>query len=118
MDLKPLRKHCAAKPGSYEDFPFDDVTMVIKTGGKMFGLIALEKNPLEISLKCNPYLAESLQKQYPAIRSGYHLNKKHWITILLDGSLAESKIYELIDLSYQLVFDKLTEQKKAEIRKI
>ncbi len=115
MELKQLRKYLASKPGSYEDFPFDESTMVIKIHSKMFALIGLEHHPLQISLKCDPYLAESLRMQYKAVSAGYHLNKRHWNSVVLDGSISKKIVCEMIDHSYQLVFDKLTKKNKAEI---
>ena len=115
MNLSEIRKYFAQKRGSYEDFPFDETTLVIKIKGKMFALIALEKNPLQINLKCDPYLAESLRQQYTAVSAGYHMNKRHWNSIVLDGSIPDNVILEMIDHSYKLVFDKLTKKKKAEI---
>ena len=115
MELDQLRKYLATKLGSYEDFPFDETTMVIKIKNKMFALIALEKDPLQISLKCNPFRAESLRIRYSSITSGYHLNKRHWNTVVLDGSIPTKVVLEMIDHSYQLVFDKLTIKNKAAI---
>jgi len=118
MNLAQLRHYFSTKAGSYEDFPFDGSTMVIKIQSKMFALIALEKDPLEISLKCDPYLAESLRMQYKAVTAGYHLNKRHWNSVVLDGSISKKVVCEMIDHSYQLVFDKLTKKNKAEIEKL
>ncbi|RKX88441.1 MAG: MmcQ/YjbR family DNA-binding protein [Candidatus Cloacimonadota bacterium] len=118
MNLAQLRNYFTTKAGSFEDFPFDETTMVIKIQNKMFALIALEKDPLEISLKCDPYLAESFRTQYKAVSAGYHLNKRHWNSIVLDGSIPNKVVLEMIDHSYQLVFDKLTKKNKAEIEKL
>ncbi len=115
MKFIDLRKCLASKTGSYEDFPFDESTMVIKIQSKMFALIGLEHDPLQISLKCDPYLAESFRMQYKAVTAGYHLNKRHWNSVVLDGSIPEKVVLEMIDHSYQLVFDKLTKKQKNEI---
>ncbi|MDO9576282.1 MAG: MmcQ/YjbR family DNA-binding protein [Candidatus Cloacimonadales bacterium] len=115
MNLKQLRKYFALKPGAYEDFPFDDVTMVIKVGNKMFALIGLDAEPLCINLKCDPMLAVELRQLYPAVIPGYHMNKTHWNTVILDGSIPEKIIKKMIDDSYDLVFKSLTKKVREKI---
>jgi predicted DNA-binding protein (MmcQ/YjbR family) len=102
-DLEELRAYLAAHAGAYEDMPFGPETLVFKVGGKMFGLIALEQAPLNISLKCDPLKAEHLREAYPAIALPRYLDKRHWNTIRLDGSLPDGLVPALIDESYQLV---------------
>lgn len=111
MDLKSLKNYCSAKPGSYETFPFDFQTLVFKVGSKMFLLTDIYENPLKINVKCDPDLADILRQGYPAITPGYHMNKRHWNTILLDGTIPDSQIERYIDDSYDLVVKSL---KKAE----
>jgi predicted DNA-binding protein (MmcQ/YjbR family) len=94
---------CAAKPGAVEDYPFGDAVAVFKVGGKMFALIPLGTGPADVSLKCDPARALELRRQYAAITAGYHLNKRHWNTVQLDGSVPEDEVIELIDHSYDLV---------------
>lgn len=94
---------CSAKPGSVEDYPFGDQVAVFKVVGKMFALVTLGPLPGSASLKCDPELAADLRRRYAAITAGYHLNKRHWNTVTLDGSVPEDELLELIDHSYELV---------------
>ncbi len=103
MDAAELRRCCLAHPGAVEDFPFGPENSVFKVGGKMFALSALDRTPLEVSVKCEPELAVDLRDSYDAIRPGYHLNKRHWNTITLDDSLADQLVRDLIEDSYDLV---------------
>jgi predicted DNA-binding protein (MmcQ/YjbR family) len=98
-----LRAVCLALPGAVEEFPFGPETSVFKVAGKIFALAALEADPLSVSLKCEPELAAQLRLDYPAIRPGYHLNKRHWNTVTVDGSLPERMVRELIEDSYDLI---------------
>ena len=103
--LEDLREYCNSKPGATEDFPFDEVTLVIKVRGKMFALMATDQDPdtPSINLKCEPALAEMLRETYPAGVPGYHMNKRHWNTVIVDGTIQEPEIYEMIDHSYEQV---------------
>jgi predicted DNA-binding protein (MmcQ/YjbR family) len=92
-----------SQPGAIEDFPFGPEHSVFKVGGKMFAISALERTPLEVSLKCEPELAVELRNTYEAIRPGYHLNKRHWNTLTLDGTLPDKFVRELVEDSYDLV---------------
>jgi predicted DNA-binding protein (MmcQ/YjbR family) len=94
---------CLRRRDSVEEFPFGPRTSVFKVGGKMFALSALDATPLSVSVKCDPELGERLRASYPAIVPGYHLNKRHWITITLDGSVADELVAQLIEDSYDLV---------------
>lgn len=107
MDAEALRTACLQFRGSEETFPFGFETSVFKVAGKMFALSRLGAEPLSVSLKCEPLLAEQLREAHPAITAGYHLNKRHWNTILLDGSLPDEMIGELIEDSYDLVVSAL-----------
>jgi predicted DNA-binding protein (MmcQ/YjbR family) len=102
-----LRQWCLAHAGAVEDFPFGPATSVFKVAGKMFALSALDRTPLEVSVKCEPELAVDLRESYAAIRPGYHLNKRHWNTITLDGSLSDQLVRDLIEDSYDLVANAL-----------
>jgi predicted DNA-binding protein (MmcQ/YjbR family) len=90
-------------PDSTLDYPFGENTAVYKVNDKMFALVAEKSDPVRLSLKCDPLLAETLREKYESVLPGYHLNKKHWNTILLTGQLSREEIQDLIRLSYQLV---------------
>ncbi len=94
---------CLAFPGSEQTFPFGHETSVFKVGGKIFAISALASQPLKVSLKCEPELAAQLRLTYAAIAPGYHLDKRHWNTVTLDGSLADGMVRDLIEDSYDLV---------------
>jgi predicted DNA-binding protein (MmcQ/YjbR family) len=98
-----LKRACLAMPGASEEFPFGPATSVFKVAGKMFALSALDGEPLSVSLKCEPELAEGLRASHPAIAPGYHLNKRHWNTVTLDGSLPDRMVIDMIEDSYDLV---------------
>jgi predicted DNA-binding protein (MmcQ/YjbR family) len=99
---------CGAKPGSAEEYPFGDEVAVYKVAGRMFALVPLGGPPGSVSLKCDPHLAEGLRARYAAVTPGYHLNKRHWNTVALDGSVPDEELLELIDHSYELVVARLT----------
>jgi predicted DNA-binding protein (MmcQ/YjbR family) len=103
MTAEELRAACLGMAGATEELPFNPETSVFKVGGKMFALSALDERPLEISLKCDPELAAQLRAAHPAIRAGYHLNKRHWNTITLDGSVPDRTVLDMIEDSYDLV---------------
>jgi predicted DNA-binding protein (MmcQ/YjbR family) len=98
-----LRKHCLSFPGAAETFPFAPDTSVFKVEGKMFALSPLARRPLRVSVKCEPALAEELREMHEAVTAGYHLNKKHWNTVVLDGSLPDRTIKDMVEDSYDLV---------------
>ena len=103
MTLDQLLEHSLTKPHVEESFPFGPEVLVLKVKGKVFLLIPLNTDPLQFNVKCNPERALQLRDEYIAIIPGYHMNKKHWNTIILDGTVPSSLIYELIDHSYALV---------------
>jgi predicted DNA-binding protein (MmcQ/YjbR family) len=102
MNIEEIRQICVAKKGVTEGFPFDDTTLVIKVGGKIFALISLESNPW-LNLKCDPEKAVDLRERYEDITPGYHMNKKHWNTVSVDGSVPDKEIFAWIDHSYDLI---------------
>lgn len=106
MNIEEISEYCMLKPGVSEEFPFDENTLVFKVMGKMFALTDL-LDDFSLNLKCDPERAIELREQYPAIQPGYHMNKVHWNTVMMDGSLPQKLVLELIDHSYQLVVDKL-----------
>ena len=116
MTARALRKLCLSFAGAVEDFPFGPETSVFKVGGKMFALSQLERGPLQVSLKCEPDLADQLRRAHEAINPGYHLNKRHWNTVTLDGSLPDRMVRDLIEDSYDLVVAGLPRAKRAGLR--
>jgi predicted DNA-binding protein (MmcQ/YjbR family) len=115
MDASGLRAWCLRQPGAVEDFPFGPATSVFKVAGKMFALSALDRMPLEVSVKCEPELAVALRNSYPAIRPGYHLAKRHWNTVTLDGSLTDQLVRDLIEDSYDLVVSALPRRTQEQL---
>jgi predicted DNA-binding protein (MmcQ/YjbR family) len=107
-----LRRYCLSFTGSVETFPFGPETSVFKVGGKMFALSRLAQPDLRVSLKCEPLLADQLRDAYAAVLPGYHLNKRHWNTVVIDGSLSEQMIKDMIEDSYDLVVSQLPESRR------
>ncbi len=105
MDIVILRDYCISKKGSTETFPFGDDTLVFKVKEKIFALVNLDGD-LSINLKCDPVLAIDLRERYSSVIPGYHMNKKHWNTVLLDGSVPDKEVFSWIDHSYDLITDK------------
>jgi predicted DNA-binding protein (MmcQ/YjbR family) len=104
MTADELRTTCLALLGAVEEQPFRDPEITtFKVGGKIFAITRLDGEPLRVSLKCDPELAEQLRLTYPAITPGYHLNKRHWNTVMLDGSLDDAMVSDMIEDSYALV---------------
>jgi predicted DNA-binding protein (MmcQ/YjbR family) len=108
MNLEMLEKILAEKPAVTKEIPFGPETLVYKVKGKIFAMIAWDEDPLRFNLKCEPQQAVQLREQYPrSVLPGYYMNKKHWNTIVLDGSLPEALILEMIENSYRLVVQSL-----------
>ncbi len=104
IDLDALRRYCLKKEGKIsEEFPFDEYVLVFKVNEKIFILISTNDHPVTINLKCDPERAIELREQYPSVEPGYHMNKKHWNTVTLDGSIPPKEIFAMIDHSYDLV---------------
>ena len=106
MNVEDIREYCIKKPGVEEGFPFGEETLVFKTGGKIFLLVGLTNVPLQFNAKFDPERAEELREQYDCIIPGYHMNKKHWNTVIIDRTLTNKQLCELIDHSYDLVTPK------------
>jgi predicted DNA-binding protein (MmcQ/YjbR family) len=115
MEATEVRGWCLAQAGAIEDFPFGSEHSAFKVAGKMFALSALDRTPLEVSVKCEPDLAVALRDSYLAIRPGYHLNKRHWNTITLDGSLPDQLVRDLIEDSYDLVVSALPRRVREQL---
>ena len=103
MTPDELREWCLSMPGAIEDFPFGPETSVFKINKKIFALSRLREAPLKVSLKCEPLLAESLRASYEAIVPGYHLNKRHWLTVTHGGDFEDRHVRDLVQDSYDLV---------------
>ena len=112
LSAAALRDHCLGFPGSTETFPFGPETAVFKVADKMFALSRLRQSPLRVSLKCEPLLAEQLREAHPAVLPGYHLNKKHWNTVIIDGSVPEEMIKDMVEDSYDLVVSQLSRARR------
>lgn len=116
MDLDSLLTYISTKPGVEETFPFDEKTLVWKVMGKMFALTNITEEILRVNLKCDPERSIELREDYPEIIPGYHMNRKHWNTLIIgEGLLERSLIIGLIDHSYELVANSLTKAKKQEL---
>jgi predicted DNA-binding protein (MmcQ/YjbR family) len=116
MDLPDAIEHILSKPGAEETTPFGPHVLVYKVGGKMFALTDLDEIPARINLKCDPERALALRDEYEAILAGYHMNKRHWNTLVLDSSLPAKLVRELIDLSYELVVASLPRSWRSNAR--
>lgn len=103
INHKELEKYILSMPNSYLDYPFGEGVAVYKTGDKMYALVREKSDPIQLSLKCDPELATLLNEKYESIMPGYHLNKKHWITMVLSGQLSWEEVKDLIKHSYKLV---------------
>ena len=107
MNIEALREYCLTKEDVEETFPFGPDTLVFKIKNKVFLLVSLDTHPLRFNVKCDPDLAIELREEYPtAVLPGYHMNKKHWNTIIVDGILSIRQLHEYIDHSYALVLGK------------
>jgi predicted DNA-binding protein (MmcQ/YjbR family) len=107
-----LRDLCLSFTGAEETFPFGPDVSVFKVGGKMFALCDLGAESLRVSLKCEPGLAEALREAHAAVIPGYHLNKRHWNTVIIDGSLPDKTVREMIEDSYDLVVSQLPPERR------
>jgi predicted DNA-binding protein (MmcQ/YjbR family) len=115
LTLKKIRKYCGSLKGVTEDFPFDFQTLVFKVGGKMFALTDIDSPELSLNLKCDPYLSLELRSRYSQVTPGYHMNKKHWNTVVIDGAIPDREVLDLIDHSYNLVLRGLKKSVRDEI---
>jgi predicted DNA-binding protein (MmcQ/YjbR family) len=117
MDLAEFREYCLSKPSATEDTPFGPDVLVFKVGGKMFALATLEEVPTTVNLKCDPDLALDLRDRYEQVRPGYHMNKKHWNTIDIQGGIPDSEVRKMIDHSYELVAKSLPKAARSNQRR-
>lgn len=117
MHIEAFRDYCMAKKGVEECLPFDNNTLVFKVMGKMFALADIELFE-SINLKCEPEKALELRENYPGVKPGYHMSKKHWNTVEMDGSIPDDKVKEWIDDSYALIVEKLPLRLKKELAEL
>jgi predicted DNA-binding protein (MmcQ/YjbR family) len=113
VDRTRALRTCRALESATEDYPFGDTVAVFKLGGKIFAMVTLDGSIGQLSLKCDPAYAIGLREQYPAVTAGYHLNKRHWNTIALDGSVASEAVGEWIQDSYDLILASLSRTERA-----
>ncbi len=112
MNAESFRTHCLGKAAATEGTPFGPDNIVFKVRGKMFALLALDEVPPRVNLKCDPDLALELRDRYEQVEPGYHMNKKHWNTVELDGVIPEREVRKMIDHSYDLVVQSLPKAKR------
>lgn len=117
MQLSYFRDYCISKPGVTEDTPFDEETLCFRVGGKIFAITSISEF-VSVNLKCDPERAVELRELHPEILPGFHMNKKHWNTILTNGNLPDSLLLELVDHSYELVYVSLPKKAKKGIDRI
>jgi len=118
MNIEEITEYCLSKKGVTQEFPFDEETLVLKVMGKMFLLASLEKIPLQINIKCSPEEAVELREKYEAVIPGYHMNKRHWNTVIIDNSIPSKNIINWIDNSYSLVVSGLKKSEKEELKNL
>jgi predicted DNA-binding protein (MmcQ/YjbR family) len=115
VNARELRECCLGHAGAVEEFPFGPETSVFKVAGKMFALSALDRVPVAVSVKCEPELAVELRNTYSAVRPGYHLNKRHWNTVTVDGDLPDQLVRDMVEDSYDLVVSALPRRMREEL---
>jgi len=115
MNIEEIRNYCLRKTAVSESFPFDTETLVFKVGSKMFLLMGLNHDPIRINVKCEPHKAIELRQKYTSVVPGYHMNNKHWNTLLLNGNLSPKFIKEQIDHSYEMVVKTMSKKEKKDI---
>ena len=113
MDIESLREYCLGKQGATETLPFGPDVIVFKVGGRAFLLLPLDAEQLQFNVKCDPDLAIELREQYACVLPGYHMNKKHWNTIVVDASVSLKQLKEWIDHSFDLVQRKTTKKRHS-----
>ena len=112
MNIEEFRAYCLSQPGVTEELPFDNQTLVYKVMGKIFALTTLDQKVFSFNLKCDPEQAIQLRESFACVTPGYHMNKRHWNTVVVNGTVPRSDLYQWIDHSYELVVSKLTRAQK------
>jgi len=115
MNIETLREYCLSKKAVTEDFPFGEDTLVFRVLNKIFLLVSLSSNPLQFNAKCDPDKVIELRDQYDAVQPGYHMNKKHWNTVIMNGSLSNAQLKEMIDDSYNLIVQSLPKKERENL---
>ncbi len=115
MDMETIRKYCLEKKATTESFPFGESTLVFKVCGKIFLLMSLDSLPLQFNVKCDPEMAEELREQYSSVIPAFHMNKKHWNTVILNGQVSAKWIRRWIDNSYALVVRSLPVKERKKL---
>jgi predicted DNA-binding protein (MmcQ/YjbR family) len=108
MNIEEFREYCLSRPGVTEELPFDNQTLAYKVMGKIFALTTLDQEVLSFNLKCDPEKAIELRERFSCVKPGYHMNKRHWNTVVVDGTVPRADLYQWIDHSYELVVSRLT----------
>jgi len=112
MNFNDIDAYLLSKKAATFDYPFDETTRVYRIASKMFALMGDNKKPCSINLKCDPIYSLELRSLYESVKSGYHMNKKHWNTVTMDGDVDDTLLRELIDHSYELIYDKRPRKQK------
>lgn len=115
MDIETIREYCLAKKGVTEDFPFDEYTLAFRVKEKIFCLCNLSGDPHFVNLKCDPERAVELRAQYPSVQPGYHMSKRHWNSVYLNGHYRPEELFEWVDQSYRLVAKGLKKADRLEL---
>jgi predicted DNA-binding protein (MmcQ/YjbR family) len=115
MNIEEFRDYCLSKKYVTECFPFNETTLVFKVANKIFALSGLEHHPSTVNLKCDPEKSIELRAEYPDIIEGFHMSKKHWNTITIEGNISNEMLKDLINLSYDLVVKGMTKKKQSEL---
>src|SRR5881275_2384587 len=115
MDIEAFREYCLTKPHVTEGLPFGPDVVVFKVAGKMFALASLDEVPATVNLKCDPDRALELRDRYEQVRPGYHMNKKHWNTVEIEGGIPEAELRKMIDHSYDLVVQGVPRASRSKI---
>lgn len=115
MNIEELREYCLSKKGVEESLPFGPDALVLKVMGKVFLITMLDHTPLQFNVKCDPEKAIELREQYPCVIPGYHMSKKHWNTVIADGSVTDLQLEKWITDSYLLVISGLTKKQQKEL---
>jgi predicted DNA-binding protein (MmcQ/YjbR family) len=118
MNIEEFREYCLSRAGVTEELPFGDQTLVYKVMGKIFALTSLDQEVFSVNLKCDPEKAIQLRERFSSVKPGYHMNKQHWNTVLIDGTIPRAQLYKWIDHSYELVVSKLTKAQKKDLAEL